>query len=148
MACDPEIKERISEYLKKHPFLNLATISPEGNPMVHSMGFASSGPIVYFGTGNTTRKFRNIEQNPNVAFTVDEDGPDVMNITGIQMEGKASFVTDEAELGQIFQLMVEKFPFMAELPNNPDNVMIKVEPTKAFFLDYAVEFGFRYEVDY
>ena len=43
-----------------------------------------------------------------------------MNITGIQMEGKASFVTDEAELGQIFHLMVEKFPFMAELPKNPD----------------------------
>ncbi|NPE31023.1 pyridoxamine 5'-phosphate oxidase family protein [Methanococcoides sp. SA1] len=148
MACDLEIKERINEYLKKHPYLNLATVSPEGKPMVHSMAFASAGPVVYFGTGNNTRKFRNIEQNPNVAFTVDEDGSDVMNITGIQMEGKASFVTDEAELGQIFQLMLEKFPFMKELPKNPDNVIIKVEPTKAFFLDYAVEFGFRYEVDY
>ncbi len=116
--------------------------------MAHTVGFASAGSVVYFGTGNTTRKFHNIEKNPNVAFTVDEDGSDVMNITGIQMEGKASFVTDEAELGQIFQLMLEKFPFMAELPKNPDNVIIKVEPTKAFFIDCAVEFGFRYEVDF
>lgn len=148
MTCDSEIKERISEYLKTRPYLNLATIGPEGKPMVHTMAFASAGPVVYFGTGNTTRKFQNVTQNPNVAFTVDEDSSDVMNITGIQMEGKASLVTDEAELGKVFQLMVEKFPFMADLPHNPTNVMIKVEPTKAFFLDYAVEFGFRYEVDY
>ncbi|WP_256360059.1 hypothetical protein [Methanococcoides sp. NM1] len=44
--------------------------------------------------------------------------------------------------------MVEKFPFAADMPEKPDNRIVKVEPTKAFFLDYNVEFGFRYEVDY
>ncbi|WP_244603484.1 pyridoxamine 5'-phosphate oxidase family protein [Methanococcoides sp. NM1] len=60
--------------------------------MVHSMGFVSAGPVVYFGTGKNTRKYQNIEKNPSVAFTVDEDSLDVFKITGIQMEGKASFV--------------------------------------------------------
>lgn len=146
--CDSGTKERIAEYLKSHPYLNLATVSPEGKPMVHSMGFVSAGPVVYFGTGKNTRKYQNIEKNPSVAFTVDEDSLDVFKITGIQMEGKASFVTDEAEIQTFFQLMVEKFPFAADMPEKPDNRIVKVEPTKAFFLDYNVEFGFRYGVDY
>jgi len=146
--CNPEIKERISEYLKNHPYLNLATVSPEGKPMAHSMGYASAGPVVYMGTGKDTRKYQNIEKNPSVAFTVDEDSLDVFNITGVQMEGKASFVTDEDEIQTYFQLVMEKYPFAKDMPKNPDNRIIKIEPTKAFFLDYSVEFGFRYEVEY
>ncbi len=58
MQCDSGTKERIAEYLKSHPYLNLATVSPEGKPMVHSMGFVSAGPVVYFGTGKDTRNTR------------------------------------------------------------------------------------------
>ncbi|UGV40375.1 pyridoxamine 5'-phosphate oxidase family protein [Methanococcoides orientis] len=63
-------------------------------------------PVVYMGTDKDTRKYQNIEKNPSVAFTGDGVN-DVFNITGVQMEGKASFVTDEDEIQTYFQLVME-----------------------------------------
>jgi nitroimidazol reductase NimA-like FMN-containing flavoprotein (pyridoxamine 5'-phosphate oxidase superfamily) len=89
------LKEKIYEYLSDHYYLNLATISPQGRPMVHTMAYVSEGAVVYMATNKNTRKVQNIMQNPYVAYTIDEDDPDWFDMQALQIEGRALIITDE-----------------------------------------------------
>lgn len=63
------------------------------------------------------------------------------------MEGKASIITDEKELREFGEIMVAKFPIAADMPPDPDTIMIKIEPEAIYYLDYSIEFGHREKLD-
>ncbi|MCQ1534910.1 pyridoxamine 5'-phosphate oxidase family protein [Methanosarcina sp. KYL-1] len=138
-----ELKAKICEYLATHYYLNLATVSPEGRPMAHTMAYVSEKATVYFATNKDTRKVQNIMHNPAVAYTVDEDDPNWFDMQALQVEGKASIVTDEGELREVGEIMAAKFPVTADMPPDPDTILIKVEPEVVYYLDYSVEFWHR-----
>ena len=138
-----ELKQKISEYLATHFYLNLATVSPECRPMAHTMAYVSEDTTVYLATNRSTRKVRNIMHNPAVAYTVDEDDPDWFDMQARQVAGWASVVEDEEEMRRIGEIMVGKFPVIADMPPDPDTVLIKIVPDIVYYLDYSVEFGYR-----
>ncbi len=142
-----ELKDKINQYLANHYYLNLATVSPQGSPMAHTLAYVSKDSVVYLATNKNTRKVQNIMQNANVAYTVDEDDPDWFNMQALQVEGKASIIIDEKELREFGEIMVAKFPVVADMPPDPDTVMIKIEPKVIYYLDYNIEFGHREKVD-
>lgn len=142
-----ELKDKIHEYLSNHYYLNLATVSSQGRPMAHTMAYVSEGAVVYIATNKNTRKVQNIMQNPYVAYTVDEDDPDWFDMQALQIEGKASIITDEKELREIGEILAAKFPVAADMPPDPDSIMIKVEPEVIYYLDYSVNFGYRKQVN-
>jgi general stress protein 26 len=142
-----ELKNKICEYLASHYYLNLATVSPQGNPMAHTMAYVSEEAVVYLATNKNTRKVQNIMHNPHVAYTVDEDEPDWFDMQALQVEGRASIITDEKELREVGEIMVAKFPIAADMPPDPDIVMIKIEPELVYYLDYSIEFGHRESVN-
>jgi general stress protein 26 len=142
-----ELKDKIREYLSNHYYLNLATVSPQGRPMAHTMAYVSEGIVVYIATNKNTRKVQNIMQNPHVAYTVDEDDPDWFDIQALQIEGKASIITDEGELREAGEILVAKFPVAADMPPDPDSIMIKIEPEVIYYLDYSIKFGYREQVN-
>jgi general stress protein 26 len=142
-----ELKDKIYEYLSSHYYLNLATVSPQGRPMAHTVAYVSKDAVIYFTTNKNTRKVQNIMHNPYVAYTVDEDDPDWFDMRALQVEGKASIITDENELREVGEIMVAKFPVAADMPPDPDIVMIKIEPEVIYYLDYSVEFGYREQVN-
>lgn len=141
------LKEKIYEYLSDHYYLNLATISPQGRPMAHTMAYVSEGAVVYMATNKNTRKVQNIMQNPYVAYTVDEDDPDWFNMQALQIEGRASIIEDEEELREVGEILAAKFPIAADMPPDPDSIMIKIEPEVVYYLDYSIEFGYREQVN-
>jgi general stress protein 26 len=142
-----EIKNNINNYLAEHYYLNLATVSPQGNPMAHTMAYVSKDSVVYLSTNKYTRKVQNIMHNSHVAYTLDEDDPDLLALKALQVEGKASIITDVNELREIGEILVAKFPIAADLPPDPDTIMIKIEPEVIYYLDYTVEFGHRTKID-
>ncbi len=143
-----ELKNKICEYLASHYYLNLATVSPQGNPMAHTLAYVSEEAVVYLATNKNTRKVQNIMQNPHVAYTVDEDEPDWFDMQALQVEGRASLITDEKELREVGEIMAAKFPIAADMPPDPDIVMIKIEPEVVYYLDYSIEFGHRESVNF
>ena len=143
-----ELKNKICEYLANHYYLNLATVDPEGNPMAHTMAYVSEEAVVYLATNKNTRKVQNIMHNPRVAYTVDEDDPDWFDMQGLQVEGRASIITDETELREVGEIMVAKFPIAADMPPDPDTIMIKIEPEAVYYIDYSIEFGHREKVNF
>ena len=142
------IIRQISEYLKAHNVVTIATVTSDGKPLSHTVEYASEGTTVYFVTNRLTRKARNIAANPHVAYTVDEDYLDWSKIQGIQMEAFATIITDKAELEKASGIYVEKFPIVKTFPPNPDWVFIKVQPVSGFFLDYTKGFAHRDKVDF
>lgn len=142
-----ELKDKIYDYLANHYYLNLATVSPQGSPMAHTVAYVSENAVVYLATNKETRKVQNIMHNPHVAYTVDEDDPDWFDMQALQVEGRASIVTDENELREFGEIMMAKFPLAADMPPDPDTVMIKIVPEVIYYLDYNVEFGHREKVD-
>lgn len=142
-----ELKDKINQYLANHYYLNLATVDLRGSPMAHTMAYVSEDSVVYLATNNKTRKIQNIINNPRVAYTVDEDDPDWFDMQALQVEGKASIITDEKELREFGEIMVAKFPIAADMPPDPDTVMIKIEPEVIYYLDYSIEFGHREKLE-
>ena len=142
------IKAKIIDYLTKHPYLRLATVTANSTPQVHTVGYVSEDAIVYFLTDRKSRKAENILKKPAVAYAVDENYEDVMAIQGVQMEGKCSLVTMETEVIRILGLMAQKFPGIENIPPNPDLVCFKIDPTRGFFLDNTVNFGNRDMVEF
>lgn len=143
-----DVKKKISEYLASHPYLNLATVSPDGTPLAHTVGYASDGPTVYFVTDKKTRKARNIAGCPFVAYTVDEDYASIEMIQGVQIRGRAELVKDNAVIDKILGIMNKKYSYMKDLPKNPDYVFFKINPLEADFIDNTRGFGNRDHVSF
>jgi len=138
-----DAKQKLIDYLSIHPYLNLATVSPDGAPLAHTVGYASDGAAVYFMTDKKSRKARNIGGNSAVAYTVDEDYTDLAGIQGVQMTGKAELVTDSSVIAKILEIMARKFPQIKEMPVNSDYVFFRIDPGEAYFIDNTAGFGHR-----
>ena len=138
-----EIKKLIADYLKGHNTLTLATVAPGNKPLAHTVEYVSDNTTVYFATSKSTRKIRDILQNQNVAFTVDEDYKDWLTIQGVQMEGIAKVLSVKEEIDQAASLYIGKYPFVAQFPPNPEMVFVKIVPAEGSFLDYTKGFTHR-----
>jgi len=141
-----EIRQAISDYLRSHRKMTLATVTLDGRPIAHTIEYASDGATVYFGTLRTSRKAQNIIKNCRVSYAVDEDYEDWMKIQGVQIEGKAEVLADPKDIKYAMDLFTRKFPFVADFPPNPDMVLVRIEPLAGFFLDYTKGFAHRDEV--
>ncbi len=136
-----DVKKKIVDYLNTHNIMTLATVQPDGLPSVRTLEYASDGATVYFATFKSSRKVRDIQQKPQVAYTVDEDYKDWMTIQGVMIEGVATILSDPAAMGQAAQVYIAKFPFVANFPPNPDLIFVKVEPVTGHYHDYTKGFN-------
>ena len=144
-----EIKKAISDYLRAHRKMTLATVTLDGRPLAHTVEYVSDdGPMLFFATKKTTRKAQNIMKNSNVSFAVDEDYDDWMKIQGVQVEGRALILSDEKDIKYAMDLFLKKFPFVAEFAPDPDMIFVKIEPIAGFFLDNTKGFAHRDEVKF
>ncbi len=143
-----ELKARIREYLDERMYINLGTVSADGTPLVHTVGFVTDGDAVCFVTDNRTRKAANIEGNPAVAFTSDKDEPEIPKIKGVQMTGSAAKVTDAESVQRVMGMLVGKYPIMAEMPPNENYVVFRIEFKEGMFIDNSKGFGHRENASY
>jgi nitroimidazol reductase NimA-like FMN-containing flavoprotein (pyridoxamine 5'-phosphate oxidase superfamily) len=143
-----DIKEHVINYLSKRKFLTLATTTLQGEPLTHPVAYVNKGAILYFSTGANTRKYKNILENPNVAYSVYDPTEHLDEVVSVQMEGEATSVTDGEETEEIMKMLKQKFPFMADMTSDPDSIIIKICPKLCHFTDYTKGFGFRDKIKY
>jgi pyridoxamine 5'-phosphate oxidase family protein len=87
------------EYLSSQRLGRLSTVDPSGAPQNNPVGFFvddETGDILIGGRSMaTTRKFRNVQQNPHVAFVVDDlVSIDPWQVRGIEVRGVAQALVD------------------------------------------------------
>ena len=80
------------EYLQSQRLGRLATVTPQGNPQIAPVGFHYNAELDVIEIGgkfmSKSKKFRNVLNNPNVAFVVDDVLPP-WRPRGVEIRGTA-----------------------------------------------------------
>ena len=142
-----EIKEEIVHYLSKRRFITLAT-TKKGEPLTHAVAYINKGPIVYFSTIKQSHKAKNIIKNPNVAYSLFDAVEHLDELRSLQIVGTAIIVTNKNESEEASKKLKQKFPLIANMPINSDNIIVKINPKTCYFSDYTKRFGYRVKVDF
>ncbi len=92
------------EYLRQARLGRIATVNSQGKPRVVPVGFRLNEELGVIEAGGRdaagTRRWQDLQQNPNVAFVVDDVAPgERWNPRGIQIRGVAELVTHEGATG-------------------------------------------------
>lgn len=112
-------------------------------PEAALMGFAVSKDLgLIFGTLTTTRKFENIQKNPNVAIVFSNDE----KIT-VQYEGVAT-VLEGDELEEYKNIYFQKKPDAKRFETDPSQVYLKVQPTWIRYTNYHKESEGIFEITF
>jgi len=144
---DAAIRTKILALLDHHRNMTIATLRPDGWPQATAVGYANDGLTLYFLCGLDSQKASNLARDDRVSLTVDDDTPQVMEITGLSMAAHAQAVIDRTEAERALGLLMLKYPEQKSLPSSlpmptPDNVRIfRVIPTVISVLDYSKGFG-------
>lgn len=143
-----DIEEEIVNYLSKRKFTTIATSTKNGKPLTHTVAYVNIGPNLYFSTSNQTRKIKNIQENPKVAYSVYDETEHLDEIRSIQMEGESTIISDEKESEEAIKMLCQKFPHMAEMAYYEDNIIVKIVPKLCYFSDYTKRFGRKEIVEF
>lgn len=104
----------VLQYLAAKSALSVATASTVGLPHAATMIYVNDGLKLYFCTRPDTKTAGNLEQNPNVAFTIDDYSPDWSKTKGIQGGGECRALLGGGRIKRVVSLFRQKFPFLSE----------------------------------
>ncbi|MGD8230114.1 MAG: pyridoxamine 5'-phosphate oxidase family protein [Desulfobacteraceae bacterium] len=147
-------KETVAEVLKGHNVVRIATLDSAGMPCVRSVDYAQGDGenVLYFITRKDSRKAEQLKNNGNVAFAVDHDCPtweDLQKLKYIKGTAVANLIQDPQEMQKAFGLLMQKLPFLKDIPGDPsDFVSVKVELKEVLVTDNTIEFEHTETVNY
>jgi hypothetical protein len=79
------------------------------------VGYANDGLTL---CGLDSQKATNLARDNRVSLTIDDDTPEVMEITGLSMAARAQPVVDRAEAENALRLLMLKYPEQKSLPSS------------------------------
>jgi uncharacterized protein YhbP (UPF0306 family) len=133
-TTEQELPGPVLEYLSSQNTLTLATASPTGTPHAATFLYVNEGPSLYFWSKSATASSRHIEQNPLVAFTIDEYTSDLTQTRGVQGIGECSVLLSGEQIARVAALFGEKFPSLA--PGATMSISFyRITPTEVQFID-------------
>ncbi len=133
-TTEQELPGPVLEYLSAQNTLTLATSSPTGTPHAATFLYVNEGPSLYFWSKSATESSRHIEQNPLVAFTIDEYTDDLTQTRGVQGTGECSPLLSGEQIARVAALFGEKFPSLS--PGATMSIAFyRITPTEIQFID-------------
>lgn len=133
-TTEQELPGPVLEYLSAQNTLTLATASPTGTPHAATFLYVNEGPSLYFWSKSATESSRHIEQNPMVAFTIDEYTDDLSQTRGVQGIGECSVLLSGEQIARVAALFGQKFPSLS--PGATMSISFyKITPTEIQFID-------------
>jgi uncharacterized protein YhbP (UPF0306 family)/quercetin dioxygenase-like cupin family protein len=133
-TTEQELPSEVLEYLSSQNTLTLATASPAGTPHAATFLFVNEGPSLYFWSKTSTQSSRHIEQNPLVAFTIDEYTDDLSQTRGVQGIGECSVLLSGEQIARVADLFGQKFPSLS--PGATMSISFyRITPTEIQFID-------------
>jgi CRP-like cAMP-binding protein len=133
-TTEQEIPGEVLDYLSAQNTLTLATASPSGTPHAATFLYVNEGASLYFWSKASTESSRHIEQNPLVAFTVDEYTDDLSQTRGVQGVGECSPLLSGEQIARVADLFGQKFPSLS--PGATMSISFyRITPTEIQFID-------------
>ena len=126
--------QTLLEFMRLHRLAVQASVSVEGVPQAAMVGFAVSDEFeIVFDTVETTRKARNLRQNPHLALVIGGWVPD--DERTVQYEGEADEPSG-AELDRLKQVYYAAYPDGPSRAGWPGLIYVRVRPTWVRYSDY------------
>ena len=140
---DSDVREEILSILKRAGEMTIATIRSDGYPQATTVNYVSDGLIIYFGCAAESQKARNIACNDRVSLTITLPSFNWEEIRGLSMGGRASPVTDPAEISRVSEFMLRNFPQILRyaLAGKKGVYLVRITPEVISVLDYRKGFG-------
>ena len=133
-TTEQELPAPVLEYLSAHSTLTLATASPTGTPRAATFLYVNQGPTLYFWSRGSTATTRHIEQNPLVAFTIDEYTSDLTQTRGVQGIGECSVLLSGEDIARVADLFGQRFPALS--PGATMSIsFFRINPTEIEYID-------------
>jgi nitroimidazol reductase NimA-like FMN-containing flavoprotein (pyridoxamine 5'-phosphate oxidase superfamily) len=129
-----QVPAHVLDYLAAHRTLSLATASADGSPHASTMLYASDGSSVYIWARRQTTTAKHIEENPRVAFTIDDVSGDWHQGSGVQGTGSAAAVEDGGQVVNLIGLFADKFSQSVGEDSAAGITFYKITPTQLRFI--------------
>lgn len=126
----------VIDYLRGEATLTLATATRAGVPHAATMVYVADGITLYFCTRPESTTAHNVEQNPAVAFTVDQYSADWSQTRGVQGSGECQVLLNAADIKRVVGLFRQRFPFLPET-STANLSMYRIVPADLKFIDGA-----------
>ncbi len=129
-----DVPPDVLDYLSQQSTLSLATASAAGVPRAATFLYVNDGPDLYFWTKAETTTARHVQQNPAVAFTIDEYARDLSETRGVQGTGECSVILSGEQIARVADLFGQKFPNLS--PGATMSIsFFRIAPTELDFID-------------
>lgn len=140
---DIGMKQEITAILTGANDMTIATVRPDGYPQATTVSYVNDGMTIYFGAATESQKARNIAACDKVSLTVNLPYATWREIRGVSMGGRAARITDPAEMAKVGELMLRKFPQVADyaVTGMRGISVFRVTPEFVSILDYRKGFG-------
>jgi nitroimidazol reductase NimA-like FMN-containing flavoprotein (pyridoxamine 5'-phosphate oxidase superfamily) len=104
----------------------ICSTQPDGKPSASPVWGVWLDGTLYFSCGKSSRKGRNLANNPHVAVHL-ESGDDA-----VMLEGKVEELTDTTVYAKVREVYGKKYPFTPEADLNPANYWFTLKLDTAF----------------
>lgn len=122
--------DQIYEFMNSYQLGALSTVNNNSLPEVAIIGFGQTKDLeLVFGTDSTSRKYKNLQQNPRVAFAIGGITPETIQYEGVAREILPS------ELAIIRDNYWRKTPRAEAYHKNPTQRYFMVMPTWIRYTD-------------
>jgi uncharacterized protein YhbP (UPF0306 family) len=137
--------ESMSNYLKQHSILTLASISDDGKPVLDTVDYMWTGESLFFFTDLRSRKAANMKNNTSIAAIVTEQDVEFFSAKSVEVHGTVKMCEDPEKIGAYMQNFMARRPQFAALPPNPEmqkNMAVyEIRPIKLRMLDNTIAPG-------
>ena len=140
---DWALEQEIVSILDEANDMTIATVREDGYPQATTVSYVNDGLTIYFGCGASSQKAKNLARNPKVSLTVNLPYTSWHDIRALSIGGKAERMTDPGQISKLGQLMLDKFPQIAQYaPTEVESIdLFKIIPEIVSLLDYRKGFG-------
>jgi general stress protein 26 len=108
------LKQKTLSILAGASDMTLATVREDGYPQATTVSYVNDDLTIYFGCAAGSQKAVNIARNYRVSLTVNLPYSSWEEIRGVSIGGRADRVTDPREMDRVGELMLRKFPQIAQ----------------------------------
>ena len=125
-------KSHLYQFISKRKYAVLSTVTTEHLPEAAVVGIAVLPDLrIIFDTVTTSRKYRNLLQNPAIAFVIGWEGEQTVQYEGI------AHIPNEAELDELLPAYFDVFPDGIDRKNNwKDIAYFCVQPRWVRYSDF------------
>lgn len=146
---DAKLSARILDVLKRHHFLTLATIRPDGYPQATIVNYVHDDLTIYFATDATSQKAGNIQLNDKVSVAIASETQDAYKLRSLSLSGTAKRVIDAERLQNLRIRLFQELPEAKRLaPEDAKQLAVfAITPVAVCLVEYASGYGKTYLVE-